>query len=347
MRGGNPFTLDFGTEPTSYISRKQQTDQIIKTFSADPSPSHIYMITGVRGTGKTVLLSEIENYFCGENWITCDLSIETDLLQACAAKLYNVEKLRTWFMNAKLNLSHFGFGIEIQGVPPITDLGTAIEQMMKIISKQKKKVLITVDETVNSASMRKFASEFQILLRSKYPVYLLMTGLYENIYDLQNEKTLTFLYRAPKIALAPLNASAVTESYRKIFGNSLEDARRMASVTKGYSYAYQVLGYLCWEMNTCTVTDSVLSEFDSYMEEYVYGKIWEEQSPVKKKILKGLSSSENGLVTDIRKSIQMSTSEFSVYRSRLIRQGLIQADGYGRLAFTLPRFDIFINNQIY
>ena len=68
---------------------------------------------------------------------------------------------------------------------------------------------------------------------------------------------------------------------------------------------------------------------------------------MKKKILKGLSSSENGLVTDIRESIQMSTSEFSVYRSRLIRQGLIQADGYGRLAFTLPRFDIFINNQIY
>lgn len=28
-----------------------------------------------------------------------------------------------------------------------------------------------------------------------------MTGLYENIYEIQNEKTLTFLYRTPRIEI--------------------------------------------------------------------------------------------------------------------------------------------------
>lgn len=44
-----------------------------------------------------------------------------------------------------------------------------------------------------------------------------MTGLYENIYDLQNEKSLTFLYRAPKIILEPLNYTAIKSHYMRIF----------------------------------------------------------------------------------------------------------------------------------
>lgn len=195
--------------------------------------------------------------------------------------------------------------------------------------------------------MRQFASEFQIILRNHYPVYLLMTGLYENLYNLQNEKTLTFLYRAPKINLDPLNAAAVTLSYQKIFHNSIEDARKMAALTKGYSYAYQVVGYLCWNMNIHTVTDELISQFDRYMDEYVYAKIWSELSPVKRDVLNAMAGTSSGSVKEIRQSIGMSTQEFSVYRSRLVQQGIIQANGYGRLTFTLPRFKFFIQNQVY
>ncbi|MGN0256576.1 MAG: ATP-binding protein [Chordicoccus sp.] len=343
----NPFTLSFGLEPTSYIARHQQTDEIIRSFSSDPSPSHIYMITGIRGSGKTVLLSELEDHFRDDGWIVYNLSIEADLLRSFAAKLYNDEKLQSLFAGAKINLSFLGLGIEIQGAPPITDLGTAIERMLAIVQKQGKKVLIAIDEAVNSASMRQFASEFQILLRNRYPVYLLMTGLYENLYELQNEKTLTFLYRAPKIMLAPLNVTAVTESYQSIFHNSIQDARRMAALANGYSYAYQVVGYLCWDMQVTTVTDEVISRFDTYMDEYVYGKIWDEQSPVKRTVLTAMADTPSGQVTEIREKIHMSPQEFSVYRSRLIRQGLIQAGGYGKIMFTLPRFGNFIQNQTY
>lgn len=44
-----------------------------------------------------------------------------------------------------------------------------------------------------------------------------MTGLFENIYDLQNDKALTFLYRAPKIMLEPLSFTAVRKHYMDIF----------------------------------------------------------------------------------------------------------------------------------
>ena len=50
----NPFTLSFGLEPASYIAREQQTNQVIHSFTGDPSPSHLYMISGIRGAGKAL-----------------------------------------------------------------------------------------------------------------------------------------------------------------------------------------------------------------------------------------------------------------------------------------------------
>lgn len=343
----NPFTLNFGLEPVAYISRHAQSNEVITNFSMDPSPSHVYMITGVRGSGKTVFLTEVEDYLRKQEWIVFDLSMESDLLKAFAAKLYNEQKFRKLFENARLNFSFLGFGIEVKDEPPVTDLGTAIEKMLDIVKNQKKKILITIDEAANTSSMRRFASEFQILLRNKYPVYLLMTGLYENIYALQNVNTLTFLYRSPKIALSPLNAGAMIDSYQDLLQMTEEDARNLANLTKGYPYAYQVAGYLCWTLKLKKITDELIRQFDEYMDEYVYSKIWDEQSSVKRKILMAMAKELNGNVTNIRESVQMEPHEFSVYRSRLIRQGLVRADGYGKLAFTLPRFDVFVRNRFY
>ena len=46
------------------------------------------------------------------------------------------------------------------------------------------RLLITIDEVVYSEQMKVFVSAFQIFMRQDYPIFLLMTGLYENIYEL-------------------------------------------------------------------------------------------------------------------------------------------------------------------
>lgn len=58
--------------------------------------------------------------------------------------------------------------------------------------------------------MQAFASAFQIFIRQDLPLYLLMTGLYENINNLQNEDNTTFLYRAPKVELKSLNITTIS-----------------------------------------------------------------------------------------------------------------------------------------
>ena len=345
MKKNNPFSLSFGKKPYEYISRLEQTDTIISTFDSEPSPSHVYMIKGVRGSGKTVMMSKISEYFFEkEDWMVIELSPERDLLNSLASRLYN-SSLHPNIVEAKIDLSFFGIGVSLKSAIQITDIDVAIEKMLSVLKKKKKKLLITIDEVVNNKSVREFASMFQIYMRQDYPIYLLMTGLYENIYNLQNEKSLTFLYRAPKLSLEPLNAGAVINSYKMIFNIPEQTAKKMYAYTNGYPFAFQVLGYLCWENGGAESLEKILPVYDQYLDEYVYSKIWSELSAVDKSLIKEMSESGSNDVTHIRKNLDMDTSSFSVYRKRLIDKGLVAADGHGRLKLLLPRFDVFVGTQ--
>ena len=54
MSKSNPYTLTFGKEPTQLIARATQSQQIIDSFLSEPSTQQVYMVTGIRGSGKTV-----------------------------------------------------------------------------------------------------------------------------------------------------------------------------------------------------------------------------------------------------------------------------------------------------
>lgn len=174
-----------------------------------------------------------------------------------------------------------------------------------------------------------------------------MTGLYENTFELQNVKTLTFLYRAPRIALTPLSPGSVAESYRQIFHTTAKKGAELAALIKGYPYAYPLLGYLCWNAGTDEANTSILREYDAYLSDYVYSKMWSEQSNRKKQFLNAMAEAADDSVSTIRETAGMDSSSFSVYRSRLLKQGMIQAPSYGHLTFTLPRFKEFILMQVY
>lgn len=183
-------------------------------------------------------------------------------------------------------------------------------------------------------------------MRQEYPIFILMAGLYENIYELQNNKSLTFLYRAPKIILEPLNLTAVRQHYKNIFALEEEKAERMAALTRGYPFAFQVLGYLYWEHRDTMTLDEILPEYDQYLEEYVYSKIWLEMSEKDKEILQVLAVSGEIKVKNLREKLGLASEQFSVYRERLKRKGVIDTRQYGMVSMALPRFEEFIKMRM-
>ncbi|MBP3853797.1 MAG: hypothetical protein J6D18_04430, partial [Erysipelotrichaceae bacterium] len=216
----------------------------------------------------------------------------------------------------------------------------ALEQILIALKKKNKKVLVCIDEVSNTKNIRTFIHSFQILIRKECPLFLLMTGLYENIYTLQNDKSLTFLYRAPKIELAPLNIGTIAANYQTNFRCSDREALEMARLTKGYSFAFQVLGYLRW--NQKTYDEQTRLDFKQYLEDYVYEKIWMECSGNDQAILYAMAKSPTDKIADIRSQLNIDTNAFNPYRQRLIRKGLVNGSVHSHLTFTLPYFDRFV-----
>lgn len=340
----NPFTILFGRKPIEMIDRFPERHEILENFTSQNANQQLYIITGVRGSGKTVLMTSIADTLGHEkDWIVIELNPELDLLQNLASKLSSHALCQDWFRRAKLNLSYLGLGLEISGEPPITDLETAIIRMLESIQKHGKRLLITIDEATNSQQMRVFAASFQIMIRRELPVFLLMTGLYENIYELQNEKSLTFLYRAPKIQLPALELTAIKLRYQSVFHLDDADAVEMTKLTGGYPFAFQLLGYLSWENKgnfRVILPDYKLSLYD-----FVYNKIWTELSENDKKVLKGIAETDDPSVSAIKAHLQISDNEWNPYRQRLIRKGLIDGSQRGLVRLTLPLFDQFIKDK--
>lgn len=108
----NPFTLSFGKKPVQYISRIAQTERIIGDFTAEESPNQIYMITGVRGSGKTVMMTNIASEIRkrSDEWIVVELNPNRNLLQSLAAKIYAIPEMHAVFVKAKLDFSGIWIG---------------------------------------------------------------------------------------------------------------------------------------------------------------------------------------------------------------------------------------------
>jgi hypothetical protein len=340
----NPFILTFGKKPTQYISRPKAIQRILDSFTSTPSPEQIFMITGIRGSGKTVTMTAISKELQeNDEFIVVDLNSDKDLLEGLASELYQNSKVKLLFAKKEFSFSFKGISFSIEGNTPVLTVETLLKMMFEKIQKKNKKVLITIDEVLNNEHMKIFAKTFQSLVRQDFPIYLIMTGLYENISKLQDDKTLTFLYRAPKIYLESLNLSSIAFSYKKIFNISDEQANKMANLTNGYAYAYQLLGYLTYE-NKGIIDDYVMNDYDQYLQEFVYEKLWSELSFVEKNIIKNFPEDEIATKDLITKS-EIDNSYFSMYRERLIKKGLIFSPSYGKIKLSLPRFYNFIKTK--
>ena len=71
-------------------------------------------------------------------------------------------------------------------------------------------------------------------------------------------------------------------------------------------------------------------------------KIWQELSAIEKDILIAMTQIKSKKVKDILEVLNSKSNDFSVYRTRLIRKGVVYSPSYGELDFTLSLFDKFV-----
>lgn len=342
----NPFSTIFGTEPDNFIDRPKESSTIIETFSSPNRANNpVFLLTGLRGSGKTVFLSRIAEKFANKrDWIVVDPAIEENMLENVAGQIYSNGKLKKLFVHSEFNFSFHGIGISIEGKEPVDSVITLLEKMISYLEAKNKKLLITIDEITNSSEMKNFFQMYQYLLRKRHRVYLLMTGLYENVSRLINNRSLTFLYRTPTIQMGPLGLGAIADKYESLLEVDRQSALKFSNATKGFAFAYQLLGSLLYEADKKELSEDLLSAYDNSLAVNVYDKIFASLSQNEKKVVLAFSSSREKL-SSIKAKTSLSSDSLSVYRDRLLKRGLVYSPEYGYLEFTLPRFEKYIDDK--
>ena len=223
--------------------------------------------------------------------------------------------------------------------------------MLRAVQKEKKKVLITIDEAGTNKSMQVFCLTFQRLIRENLPVYMILTGLYQNIHHIKNMEGCTFLQRAPFIILQSLDLSAITVCYKRVFGITKEEAVRLSRLTNGYAFAFQVLGKLYFDKADTTSIEDIILEYESELIIYSYNKIWSELSGKDRLVVKGMVKCGAEGTNPVNRQVLMNETGFSSsmmnrYQSRLREKGILGvSSGVERGYYlTLPRFGNFVKD---
>ena len=345
----NPFTTTFSKTPEYTYIHTDKTEEILENFIYENPSESVYKITGVRGSGKTVILGKIEeeirnNQTTYSNWLVFDINPNRDILGQIAAMLVK-EGFGGNDKNTGINVSATvlgtggGFGYSKDN--NFFDIGVELEAMIQKVQKKGKKILIGIDEVSKSQEMIKFASEYGRWLRAGYPVYFVCTGLFENIHELSNVNNLTFFRRATTIKTEPLNMIRMTEMYKSKLQINIDQAREMARITKGYAYAFQELGVLSFKKKDTEELEDIIPKLKTELFAYSYEKIWEELTEMDRFLASLLIDKEEYKREEVLKLMGEKSRSYSMYRDRLIKRGILNTR-QGYISLALPYFAEYI-----
>ncbi|ETP71802.1 hypothetical protein UYO_2270 [Lachnospiraceae bacterium JC7] len=350
----DPFTRTPGIAGKAYIDNGI-ADEIIKSLGDEESSKYIFKITGLRGSGKSVEYGRIIRTLKEKNdWLVYPLSSSGNGIRTLLAKI-SEEK----FVNNKKNsytiktsVAAEGKLIAMAGKGSIdfsktttekddTDIEALLVRLIKIANEDGYKILIGIDDISKTPSMVELLSILSSMILEGLKVYLVVTGLSENIEDFSNEKNLSFFKRADSYELKNLNKYDVTFMYEKLLGVKTDVAKAMEDITLGYAYAYQVLGSLYYKKNESETLEDLMPEFERILFKDSYDLVWKSISAGEKDFLKAIYASKTGKASDIKALIK-NAKNYPVIRERLINKHILDGDTRGILKVRLPRFDKYI-----
>ena len=333
MKTNNPFTLTYGLHPKTYLSDETCTvDEIVSAFASSNPMTHSCIITGPRGSGKTALMHAVAKKLQNsKDWIVLDLNSSVPLVNDLSARLIDEATSGTGLLQliylALLGYAGLGF----------SDDAGKINFASHQLTKRGQNILITIDEAKADANMVDFANRFQMLVRKGVNVFVIITGLYEDIYKI-DEESIPLSLRAGKMFLKPLKIDKIKDVYKSTFEISDEEAQKMAELTKGHPFAFQAWGALYWEYRDNSSYDEIVSIFDGILEDYIYNAIWSELSESEKLIILGIPDDDAKISLDeLSANVSLPKEEVIKSASRLIAKSICTEQEKGYITLALPR----------
>ena len=74
----------------------------------------------------------------------------------------------------------------------------------------------------------------------------------------------------------------------------------------------------------------------------MHDKIYYELTTNEQKIVSAINTDDNIKIKELISKTKMNSSSINVYRTRLIKKGVLTSNSYGTICFALPRFKDYL-----
>ncbi|WP_240541884.1 ATP-binding protein [Bifidobacterium simiarum] len=361
MRRTNPFKPTAGRMPPLLVGRGPVLDDFEEGLENGPgAPGRLMRVTGARGVGKTVILTEFGRMARARKWDVIDETASDGLAQRLLERIEPPRRLFSLSVKPSVELSGVG-GVSLREAKvssqqmPLT-LRDAMARRLDVLERKHAGLLITVDEAqaARREDMVAIATAVQHMIREERDIAFVFAGLPTISSKWLNDEVLTFLRRAQAEPLGDVPLTEVRDAFDETFHDSgiaiAGEALKLAvEATAGYPFMIQLVGYHVWRVayrkhrDESEVSVSVddaregIRDAMARLGDTVHGPEMDGLSAVDKTYLLAMAQDDGPSSTsEIAKRMNKNIGYANMYRTRLIEAQVIKDVGYGLVDFAIP-----------
>lgn len=370
----NPFKPTAGKMPPVLIDRHD----IVEAFeeglaNGAGAPGRLMLLTGQRGFGKTVMLTELARVAGEHGWaVAMDVASSglvgrlTDALRAQGPQVHRASIAPSVGVTGVASLS-LG-GLEVERPATSLSLREAIEGRLKKVGRGKG-LLLAIDESQAASrdDLVAVATAYQQVIQDldltdepddeRKGVALVLAALPQLTDELLNDRVLTFLRRSQQHVLAEVPLPDVRNAYVEVVRQSgrtmgMEAADRAALASRGYPYMVQLVGYYMWQSaqrrgsSEVTTEDVDQGERDASLafQDAVCAPAYDGLTGAQREFLLAMVPDLPGptRVADVHGRTGKSLSWTNKYRASLIADQVLEADGKGYVRLAVPHMGEYL-----
>ncbi len=379
----NPFAPGAGTRPPELAGRDELVERAAVALDriALGRPARSFILYGLRGTGKTVLLGEIRRDAEARGLQTVRIeapegrSLPAMLaapLRALLLKLDRMESakagarkaLRALAGFAKLKVAYHDIEVTIdaepeKGVADSGDLEVDLTELLLAVGEAAKErgtaAILAIDEIqyVKEAEMAALISALHSVAQAQLPVGLVAAGLPQLLGQMGRAKSYAErLFEYVEVAaLAPGAARNAIVIPIEREEESIEPAAvdAIVAATQGYPYFLQEWGKHAWDLafaSPISVLDVENAGVTALAElDASFFRVrFDRLTPSEKRYMRAMAELGPGphRSGDIAEMLGKLVTQLAPIRNSLIRKGMLYSPAHGDTAFTVPMFDQFM-----
>lgn len=382
-RRRNPFAPGAGTQPPELAGRATLIEDAAVAIHRirNGRAARSLVFYGLRGVGKTVLLTAIRNEAEAEGVVVVAMeapetqSLPAMLVPALRASLLKLDRIKqvgdgigralralAGFVKPRVRYEGFEIALDFEVEPGLADSGDLEADLADLIravgeaaAENDTAIVLAIDELqyVPEPELAALISALHRANQRQLPITLIGAGLPQLLGQMGRAKSYAerlFVF----VPLGPLDRDAANDAIRIPLDHesiSITDTALTAifEETQGYPYFLQEWGKHSWDLanqspiNRGDVTDASIAAL-AELDSSFFRVRFDRLTPAEKRYVRAMAELGAGphRSGDIADTMGVKVQSVAPVRNSLIRKGMLYSPAHGDTAFTVPLFDAFM-----